>query len=238
MNVSQGFRLREFKMRLQIFITWRQASLRSGARQDLNLQKGKPPLLQQQQWDVQGCGRFPLIERNNIKSASLFQGPILAALYSSANRVLGLKIGFFFFLLTGALSTRSYALVPQKKKKIPVLSYQRPPSFRGKNGLDLIISVKHIPAGPCGQISSVHKWQNNGEWNYKTLSSRAIKSSTRIWHASPVLCEGSIRSPWMVVLRPCVSHWHSKALVRTTMPGTGPLNISPRFVLLWYVDAN
>lgn len=93
------------------------------------------------------------------------------------------------------MSTSSYAQVPQKKEKIPILSYQRHPSFAGKNNSDLIISVKHVPAGPYGQTSSVHKWQNNGERNYKTLSSRAIKSSTRIWDVSPVLGEGSIRSP-------------------------------------------
>lgn len=125
----------------------------------------------------------------------------------------------------------------KKKEKIAVLSYQRHPSFTGKNNSDLIISVKHVPAGPCGQTSSVHKWQNNGERNYKTLSSRAIKSSTRIWDVSSLLGEGSI-IPLNVVLRPCASHWHRKELVRRAMLVIGSVNLSPCSVLLLYMDSN
>lgn len=197
MNVSQGFRLREFKMRLQIFITWRQASLQSGARQDLNLQKGnrrfcnnssgtcvdvavflwlsvtisREPLCSR----AQCCGTIQLCQQAALFKARLFFSPCY-------------RCYEYFILRTGPT---------KKKEKIPVLSYQRHPSFTGKNNSDLIISVRHVPAGPCGQTSSVHKWQNNGERNYKTLSSRAIKSSTRIWDVSPLPGEGSIRFPWM-----------------------------------------
>lgn len=59
--------------------------------------------------------------------------------------------------------------------------------FTGKKNLNLMISVEHIPTGPCGQTSSIHKLQNNGERNHKNPSSRAIKSSLRIWAVSPVL---------------------------------------------------
>lgn len=114
-----------------------------------------------------------------------------------------------------------------------MLSYQRHPSFTGKNNSDLIISVKHVPAGPCGQTSSVHKWPNNGERNDKTLSSRAIKS----WDGSPVLGEGSIRSPECGAQAPCC-HWHRKELVRRAMPVIGAANLSPCSVLLLYMDSS
>lgn len=93
-------------------------------------------------------------------------------------------------LPTGAVSISSYPQVPQKKtKKRPKkpIIISKASSFTGKNNLDLMISVKHIPTGPCGQTPSMYKRQNNGERNHKTPSSRAIKSFIRIWAVSPLL---------------------------------------------------
>lgn len=89
-------------------------------------------------------------------------------------------------LPTGTVSISSYPQVLQKKKKNCII-ISKASSFTGKKNLDLRISVKHIPTGPCGQTSSMHKLQNNGERNHKNPSSRAIKSFLRILAISPVL---------------------------------------------------
>lgn len=53
-----------------------------------------------------------------------------------------------------------------KKKQNPII-ISKTSSFTGKKNLDLRISLKHIPIGTRGQISSMHKLQNNGEKNHK-----------------------------------------------------------------------
>lgn len=122
------------------------------------------------------------------------QGPIFVMGCCPTNRLLCLKGSIFnaattyrcwehFILRTSAI---------RKKKTCIIIS--KATSFAGKNNSDLMISVKHIPTGPCGQTSSKHKWQNNGERNYKTPSSRAIKSS-RIWAVSPLLARETLDHP-------------------------------------------
>lgn len=78
-------------------------------------------------------------------------------------------------LPTSTLSIFSSPQVPRK----PVLAYQTHILLHGETYLDLMISVKRKPLGPCGQTSSMHKWQNNGERNHKTSSSGAINFSGR-----------------------------------------------------------
>lgn len=78
-------------------------------------------------------------------------------------------------LPTSTLSIFSSPQVPRK----PVLAYQTHILLHEETYLDLMISVKRKPPGPCGQTSSMHKWRNNGERNHKTSSSGAINWAGR-----------------------------------------------------------
>lgn len=60
----------------------------------------------------------------------------------------------------------AFHLTHSSCKKNPII-ISKTSSFTGKKNLDLMISLKHIPIGTRGQISSMHKLQNNGEKNHK-----------------------------------------------------------------------
>lgn len=110
-------------------------------------------------------------------------------------------------LPTSTLNIFSSPQVPQK----PVLAYQTHILLHEETNLDLMISVKRQPPGPCGQTSSMHKWWNNGERNHKTSSSGAISCTGRTivgnggkknhislkgdMNLSPTLAAGTVQRP-------------------------------------------
>lgn len=192
----------EFKMRLQIFITWRLANLRGfEIRQALNHTRRNMTSTQVQQRKcakpmqhdtkteiVQVVGKVNTIFNFLKSKISQLCDTTLLYYYSISFES---KTWFILSPPTGTRGISSYPQVPQKNFILPHYHIKRTLLHRKeKSGCDVSLTSRQ---GLVSRKSSM-QLQHNGGRNLKSPSLRAFKSFLRIWTVS-VVWWGGKKSP-------------------------------------------